>query len=398
MTGYIAPAGVAVGDNVLDGDKPQQNGSYVQWFGKEFFGTFSIDGNCNSISANLPNVIGHDVAKCLGPGFANLIRKIDIRKFKKMLSNQDSQRKLRLRIRHVAGHWEWLEVSTVTRLDSGDIGVIFHKITDEVAKENALQRATAEAELALRGQSEFFAHISHELRTPLNAILGFTQMMHQGMFGEIANPRYRDYIQFLEQSGKELLDKIDDLLEISSLCAGIDKLNERNVILLDIVREVVNIHARELFARHIHVDIDIENIILVADKIKIQQALSHIIRNAVKFSPEHTVISIYSERKNDGSISLVVTDEGKGFSSEQIEYFVNSDKNLAFLERNRKLMGFGLPLAEELIRLHNGKLTCRNHKDKGAEITITLPAKRIIAIKNDQYSSVTQPSEAENID
>lgn len=360
---------------------------YIQWFGREFFGVFTPQAECLKISSNWLKVSGWSVKACLGSKFLEHIRKIDRPKFQKFLRNPYEERKLRLRMRHKEGHWDWLEISSANRLEDGNIGIIFHKITEEVGKENALQKANLETELAMRGQSEFFAHISHELRTPLNAILGFAQMMHQGMFGEIANPRYRDYIQVLEQSGQELLAKIDDLLEISSLCAGIDQLSEKNVPLPEVVRTAVNIHARELFSRHIQINVDVEKALIVADKTKLQQALSHLIRNAVKFSPDGGTISIGSERSENGNLSIVIADQGNGFSGEQVEYFDRAARNLTFLERNRKLMGFGLPLAEELIRLHGGRLRCRNTDHSGAEVTITLPAKRIIGVITDKHPS-----------
>lgn len=380
------------------GQTSTNDGQFIAWFGREFFGVFSRNGECQRVSENIEQVVGYTPQQCEGPGFKQHIRKIDIKKFQQLLSKPDSNKDLRIRIKNPQGHWEWLEAGHATKQRDGTVAVIFHKITQEVSKESALQKATMETELAMRGQSEFFAHISHELRTPLNAILGFSEMMHQGMFGEVNNPRYRDYIAFLQQSGQELLHKIDDLLEISSFCAGVDALVEKNVPLQDIIKTAINAHARDLFARHIQVNVQVQDVLLVADRVKLQLACAHLIRNALKFSPQGGVITIESSVDKRGKLSLAIRDHGKGFSKAQLAYFSDSVEELSFHDRSLKVMGFGLPLADELIRLHGGQMSCRNCENGGAEVMISLPARRIISVKkeilaNDEFRDITSEGE-----
>jgi len=356
---------------------------YIDLFCKEVCFTFDENGFCVDISENWPSVSGYNVHDCLHESLFSFIRKVDQKKIYQLIESPALVKKPRFRLRHQAGHWEWFEITAVKRTDEGLIRMAAAKISDEVAKEHELQKASLEAELAMRGQSEFFAHISHELRTPLNAILGFSQMMHQGMFGEIENPRYRDYIRLLEQSGQDLLGKINDLLEISSLCAGIDKVSEQNIPLKDLVRNVVDSHSRELFSRHLQVNVQLVNASVVGDRIKLHQALSHLLKNAMKFSPAETSIRFSAELNENEDLEITLVDEGPGFTAEHLHYFREHPKNFTFLERNRRLMGFGLPLADELIRLHGGRIQCRNSEETGAEIVITLPAKRVIAVKKD---------------
>lgn len=350
----------------------------VAWFRKEACASF--DGktaNCISLSENWQQLTGHTPTSCMGRNFLTLLRKTDQYKFLKLLAYPTLEKPLRFCLQHAEGHWEWFSVADFMVSAEGAITLLLHRITEDVQRENALHKATQEAELALRGQSEFFAHISHELRTPLNAILGFAQMMHQGTFGEITNPRYRDYLGIMNQSGQELLGKINDLLEISSLCAGIDQLNERRVSLADLMRSVVDTHSRELFFRHIQVNIDLPSVAIAGDRIKLQQALSHLLKNALKFSPDYSTISLCGHLQEDHSLCMVISDRGCGFSEEQLAHFHHRKQSFSFLERNRKLFGFGLPLAEELIRLHDGMMTCRNGSEGGAEVLITLPAERV---------------------
>jgi two-component system cell cycle sensor histidine kinase PleC len=353
----------------------------MDWFRKEACVSFDAAGNCLTLSSNWQKLTGYAPEKCLGKRFIPLIRKTDQRKFQNFLAAPSADKKIQFCLHHANGSWEWFETADMILGENNEITLLLHKITDDIQKDNALQKATLEAELALRGQSEFFAHISHELRTPLNAILGFAQMMHQGMFGEIANPRYSDYLQIMEHSGQELLGKINDLLEISSLCAGIDHLTEKNIPLPELIKAVIDTHARELFVRRIQVEADIAPLNIIGDRTKLQQALSHLVRNAIKFSPEDSIITLRSHHREDGSLALTLTDQGTGFSEEQLSHFHGRTQQFSFLERNRKLLGFGLPLAEELIRLHQGEVGCRNAHALGAEVTVTLPAERVIAVR-----------------
>lgn len=352
----------------------------MDWFRKEACVSFDASGNCLKLSSNWSKLTGYAPEKCLGKRFLPLIRKTDQRKFQNFLAAPSAEKPIRFCLEHSEGHWEWFETADMLMGDNGEVTLLLHIVTEDIKKENALQKAHLEAELALRGQSEFFAHISHELRTPLNAILGFAQMMHQGMFGEIANPRYSDYIQIMESSGQELLGKINDLLEISSLCAGIDHLTERTLPLPELIKAVIDTHARELFFRRIQIEADIDTLSIVGDRAKLTQALSHLLRNAIKFSPEDSVIVLRGEQREDSSLLITLRDQGAGFSEEHLKHFRDRTRQFSFLERNRKLLGFGLPLAEELVRLHDGDIECRNAIRGGAEVLLTLPAARVISV------------------
>jgi PAS domain S-box-containing protein len=352
----------------------------MEWFQKEASAAFDTKGNCLSLSDNWQNLTGYSPAKCLGKRFFNLLRESDKKRFHALVTSPVAIKKnLRFSLLHAEGHWDWFEVAAM-REEDGERILLLHHVSEEVKKDAALRKAKMETELALHGQSEFFAHISHELRTPLNAILGFAQMMHQGMFGEIRNPRYRDYVEIMEHSGNELLSKINDLLEISSLCAGLESLTNKNIPLPEMVKSVVDAFARELFCRHIRIEGDILPVMIVGDRVKLQQALSHLLRNALKFSPDDAVISLRAIQQEDGSLAFTVQDQGAGFSDAHLEYFQEKTQHFTFLERNRKLLGFGLPLAEEMVRLHGGALICTNAPAGGAKILFTLPASRIIAV------------------
>ena len=377
--------------STLNGQRRAARCEYIDLFCKEVRLSFSFDGQCIDISENWPSVSGYDVYECLFDNLYSHIRSIDQKKVRQIIEQQSLPKKVRFRMRHQAGHWDWYEINAI-RVEEDAVHLAAAKISEEVTKENDLQKASLEAELALKGQSEFFAHISHELRTPLNAIVGFSQMMQQGVFGEIDNPRYRDYVSLLERSGQDLLCKINDLLEISSLCAGIDKLNESPLSLQELVKSIVDAHSRELFCRHIQLSIDIQPLTIMGDRSKLLQAISHLLKNAMKFSPEGSTIRLRSHIADNGDLQLLLCDEGKGFSPEQLHYLKGQSRQFKLAERHRRMMGFGLPLADELIRLHGGQISYKNKESHGAELAVHIPAKRLIHVKREAARTKPKPS------
>jgi signal transduction histidine kinase len=90
---------------------------------------------------------------------------------------------------------------------------MMERIASDMQMLEEMQHVEWKAELASRAREKFTGNISHDLRTPLNAIIGFTQMMESGIFGPIGNPQYLEYLRHIRESGYELLERIDDLLE-----------------------------------------------------------------------------------------------------------------------------------------------------------------------------------------
>jgi signal transduction histidine kinase len=363
----------------------------VAYFQKEAMALFSETGSCLNISANASAVIKKRKAELMRRGFIKTLSERDQIQFVEFLSTGSKHKPLRVQLQD-----QWLELSFIRDTGEG-LAVLMQNITEQVKQANALRKMSLEAELALRGQSEFFAHISHELRTPLNAIMGFSEMMCQEVFGEIENPRYRDYLKILQQSSNQLLGKINDLLEISSLYAGMDQLNEKHVPLDDLVKSVVQVHARDLFAQHIDIEVEIIRCNLIADRLKLQQALTPLLNNAIKFSPPESLIRLTAERSVDGGLEIILTDEGEGFSDEQLDYLDQSgDEHLSIMERNRRMMGFGLPLARELVFRHGGQLEFSNREEGGAQVILRLPRERVVGIRGDHRSVPLKVSRMES--
>ncbi len=129
-------------------------------------------------------------------------------------------------------------------------------ITDRKEAELALIAAKEEAELASRSKTEFLANMSHELRTPLNAIIGFSQLMADEVMGPLGSARYTSYARDICASGQHLLSIIGDILDVSKLEAGRIELDEEEVEVPQMIRDLLHLVVER--ARSLEIGIDLE--------------------------------------------------------------------------------------------------------------------------------------------
>lgn len=268
--------------------------------------------------------------------------------------------------------------------DSGErksprrIGTI-HDVTEERMAEGALRSARDEAQRASNAKTEFLATISHELRTPLNAIIGFSDVILEGMFGPLENPRYDEYIRDINESGRHLLELINDILDLAKAEAGRLELHEDATNLAAIVELSVKLFRERAERSGMDLVVAMPDPVptLHADGRKLRQMLLNLLSNAVKFTPDRGRIEVRIDLRDDGGIDLVVEDTGIGMSHDDMErafeVFGQADSTLT---RRYEGTGLGLPLARAVVRLHGGELLMRSHPGKGTMVTARFPADR----------------------
>ena len=221
--------------------------------------------------------------------------------------------------------------------------------------------------------------MSHELRTPLNAVIGFAEMISGQKLGPIQDARYVEFASLISSSGDHLLSVINDILDLSSLDAGAISLDEEELDLADVVAETRQMMVGQAGKTNITISVDLPASLpfVRADRRRMRQIILNILANAVKFTPEGGSVHV-SGRDSAEEVAIVIRDTGVGIAAEDIprvfERFGQVDNSLA---RRHDGTGLGLPLSQDLARLHGGELTLESEPGVGTTVTISLPASRI---------------------
>lgn len=243
-----------------------------------------------------------------------------------------------------------------------------------------LRRATEAAELANRAKSKFLANMSHELRTPLNAIIGFSEIMQQEMFGPLGSNRYREYTRDIQDSGRHLLNVIDDILDISKIEAGRYALEDEEVDLAAVLRWSVDIMRARTMDKSQLVRLRMLDPMpaLNADQRAIRQIMLNLLSNAAKFTGEGGNIEVSVFLDGTGDLSISVRDDGIGIPDDKLaevmEPFGQVDDTNA---RQHGGTGLGLPITKSLIEMHGGSFVLESTVGEGTTARMTLPGWRL---------------------
>jgi signal transduction histidine kinase/CheY-like chemotaxis protein len=234
-----------------------------------------------------------------------------------------------------------------------------------------LEEALEEAQAANVAKSNFLSNMSHEIRTPMNAIIGMGELM----LHEQLNHRQKGYIHDIVVSANALLDIINDILDFSKIESGRMELNPVNYALSTFIDHLsamfVYIAEKKGLEFKLECGIQLPKT-LYGDDLRLRQALTNILGNAVKFTEKgHVCLSIY---ESSGALVFEVKDTGIGIRKEDIpklfKAFEQVDKS-----KNRSVVGTGLGLAisKSFIEMMGGKITLHSEYGQGTVFTITVP-------------------------
>ncbi len=264
--------------------------------------------------------------------------------------------------------------------------------------ERTLQQKNVELQDANRMKSEFLANMSHELRTPLNAIIGFSEVLKDGLLGDMTDQQ-RGFIGDIFNSGKHLLLLINDILDLSKVEAGKMLLDLELIQILPLLKNSLSIVREKASSRQINVSMDVSDALgpLNADARKVKQIVYNLLSNAVKFSAEGGQVTVRASvvpRASVGKLSgpwairscpladnefseflqLSVTDSGIGISPEGLEKlfqpFSQIDSGLA---RKFEGTGLGLAMVKLIAELHGGTVAAQSAVGEGSCFTVWLP-------------------------
>ncbi len=256
-------------------------------------------------------------------------------------------------------------------------------VTERALAEKNLYEAKEEAEFANRSKSEFLANMSHELRTPLNAILGFSQLLDQGIGGDLSDAQ-RSYVEDIHEAGQHLLEIINDILDLSKLDAGKMELDESVFSLNEVFDQVLNLIRQRAQDGRLVLDSKAIDTLpsLRADRRMVKQMLLNLLSNAVKYTRPGGKISLTANVAPTGGISISVTDTGIGMKPEEIPTAIS---RFGQIDRHSKKRnegtGVGLSLVHSMITLHDGELKITSEKDKGTCCELRMPSERTMAVE-----------------
>ena len=228
-------------------------------------------------------------------------------------------------------------------------------------------------EAASRHKSEFLANMSHELRTPLNAIIGFSEVLSEGMFGNI-NDKQAEYLRDILESGRHLLSLINDILDLSKVEAGRMELEPADFSLPTAIGNAL-ILVRERASRHgiiLASAIDERLGQIHGDERKVKQVLLNLLSNALKFTPEGGRIDVAATLR-DGVAEVSVSDTGIGIAMEDQDAVFQEFRQVGAAEKKAEGTGLGLALARKFIELHGGHIRVKSQLGMGSTFTFSLP-------------------------
>ncbi|WP_091577546.1 PAS domain-containing sensor histidine kinase [Mesorhizobium qingshengii] len=292
-------------------------------------------------------------------------------------------RRLELRIRlpqngngQAADNYRPFSLELVRGEEKVDVFTLVLRENDEIARLRedfaAANEAAASAEVA---KGRFLAVVSHELRTPLNAIIGFSDMLLHEMFGAFKDPRQKEYVGLVRDSGQHLLAVVTSILDVSRIESGVYATEPepfRFSEAVDMCQSMMRLQAQ---AKNIDLQAQIAPDAgdINADRRAVQQMLINLVSNAIKFTPEGGDVVIGAKRIGS-RLHFWVRDTGIGIAEED---FANLGKPFMQIQndytRRFEGTGLGLSLVKGLVALHDGTMTIESMPGEGTTVTISLP-------------------------
>jgi len=278
-------------------------------------------------------------------------------------------------------YWEFLVISPL-RNSRGEITqymAVMEDITDRKLMEDALVVAKQQAERASRTKSDFLASMSHELRTPLNAIIGYSEFIDTEPFGALGHAKYREYLGHIHESGRHLLELINDMLDLSKVEAGKLALEEEEVDLSHSIQAAMHLVLERANRRSVRLSAEVEPNLphLYVDNLRIKQIMLNLLTNAIKFTPEGGEVALLAKLEATGGIAILVRDTGIGIASEDIAKVLEPFGQVVNpMVRREDGTGLGLPITKRLAELHGGTVSIDSTVNVGTTVTVRLPASR----------------------
>ncbi len=358
-----------------------------------------IDGSGPKIifcNAAATNITGYTRDEILG-GYLRLFQGPETEDARaKDIQNAMRQRKtadieLILHRKDQTPYWAQVGVIPVNDLQGKHMNwlITFRDITSRMQQQQFLESSKDQAITASQAKSDFLAGISHEIRTPLNAIIGFADVLRREIFGPIGHDRYRAYAEDIHDSGRHLLQLVNNTLDLSKIEAGVVELHESEIPMEAVVRSSVALMRDNAQNAKIQLVVDLPDDLplLRGDETKVKQILLNMLSNAVKYTLPGGSITVKCFVEPRG-LALQVKDTGVGIPEAEIPKVMQKYMQ-ANNEQNKHATGTGLgiPVTKSLIELHQGILELESKEKIGTTISAIFPNERLVKKQSRPFPS-----------
>ncbi|MEN0004421.1 MAG: ATP-binding protein, partial [Bacteroidota bacterium] len=252
-------------------------------------------------------------------------------------------------------------------------------------RQAALQRQKVVAEQSAAYKTRFLADVSHEIRTPMNAIIGLSKLT---METKLDDKQYR-FVSAIQESSKNLLGIINDLLDYTKLESGKFKFSKNHFALARVLKNIghtLGYNAQEKQLTFIQtLDPKIPNK-LIGDPIRLNQILTNLVGNAIKFTNEGKVwltVSLVDETDRQVQLQFEIGDTGIGIPQDKLEFIFGSwNQTDAGVNKGMEGTGLGLPIAKQLVERQHGQLQLSSKEGEGTIIAFSLTFDKVVSDEN----------------
>jgi len=250
-----------------------------------------------------------------------------------------------------------------------------YDITERKQLETTLRGKNIELVNAAASKNKFLANMSHELRTPLNGIIGFAEFLIDGKPGPL-NARQREYLGDVLNSGRHLLQLINDILDLSKVEANRMDFHPEAFVLLKAIEGVCSVAKPIAQKKHISIRVEVAPGLqeVVLDPQKFKQVLYNLVSNAIKFTDEGGSVEVRAAPIGEDRFSLAVQDTGIGISAADFcRLFKEFEQLESGSSRRFEGTGLGLALTKKLIELQGGTIAVESEVGRGSTFTVVMP-------------------------
>jgi PAS domain S-box-containing protein len=257
--------------------------------------------------------------------------------------------------------------------------VVIRDISHQRELEAALASAGLKADDADKQRTDFLARLSHEIRTPLNAIIGFSELMIEERFGSAGSERHLSYLTDIRDSGRHVLDLVDDLLDLSRTRSGEPAAAPKGLDLNEVVTQGVSalqpVAARERIVIRTSFASGLAPV--VADETSLRQIVANVLSHAIERSDAGGQVIASTAVSDSGDVAFRVRDTGPAINDQEIKAALQPFRQWPTARRGEGT-GLGLPLAKALVEAHRGSFAVTSRPHEGTLVEVLLPALRIL--------------------